>query len=423
MKENFLHYIWLYQLYQKTDLISTSGESIQIEKAGHYTEQSGPDFKNAKIRIQNQLWAGNVEIHLKSSDWYVHHHETDPAYDNVILHVVWEDDMPVFRRNQTIVSTLELKGRVSAQLLQNFDALFNTPKFWIPCEKNLKEVDPFVWQHWLERLYVERLHQKTEKINVLLEKFQYDWEGVLFVLLAQNFGLNINSEAFYQMALTLDWGVLRKERENTHTLEALFMGQTGLLFPGTECAYQQDLFQIFTFQKHKYNLQSPLIFPHYFRLRPPNFPNIRLSQLADLWSRNQHLFHELTSVQNLSEYYKLLECKTATYWETHYVFGKEHRKTLKKTSHSFLDLLLINTVIPMQFAYLNYKGNTNIDYLLDVMKQIASERNSVVDSFVKQGLKIENAMQSQALLTLKKEYCSNQKCLQCEVGLHILKRK
>ena len=243
MKENFLHYIWMYQLFQKTDLRSTNGESIHIEKSGMYTQLSGPDFKDATIVIANQIWVGTVEIHLKSSDWYVHHHETDPAYDNVILHVVWEDDMPVFRSNHTIVSTLELKGRVPAYLLQNYDALFNKAKFWIPCEMSLSDVEPFVWQHWLERLYIERLYHKTENILVLLDKFHHDWEGVLFVLLAQNFGLKINSEAFYQIALTLDWGILRKERENVMTLEALFMGQAGLLHPESTCIYEKELYQ------------------------------------------------------------------------------------------------------------------------------------------------------------------------------------
>jgi hypothetical protein len=423
MKENFLHYIWMYQLFQKTDLRSTNGESIHIEKSGLYTQLSGPDFKDATIVIANQIWVGTVEIHLKSSDWYVHHHETDPAYDNVILHVVWEDDMPVFRSNHTIVSTLELKGRVPAYLLQNYDALFNKAKYWIPCEMSLSDVEPFVWQHWLERLYFERLHHKTENILVLLDKYHHDWEGVLFVLLAQNFGLKINSEAFYQMASTLDWGILRKERENVMTLEALFMGQAGLLHPESTCIYEKELYQIFSFQKHKYNLQTPLITTQFFRLRPPNFPTIRLSQLADLWYKNKHLFQELNSVQTLSQYHAILQSKTSDYWETHFIFGKSHPQMTKKTTSSFMDLLLINTVIPLQFTFMKIQGKSDEDTLLEVVKHMKPERNSIVDTFNQKGLITENAMQSQALLTLKNEYCNHQKCLQCEVGLHVLKRK
>ena len=211
MKESFLHYIWQYQLYDKTDLITTSGEKIAVEKAGIFTQHSGPDFTNAKIRIDSQLWAGNVEIHLKSSDWYAHHHETDTAYENVILHVVWEDDMPVFRSNNTPISTLELKGKVSQYLLQKYQKLQVSPKKWIPCEEVIAEVEPFVIEHWLERLYIERLQGKTEFIQDLLQKTKHDWEAVLFILLAKNFGLKYNSEAFYQMTIALDFNIVRKE--------------------------------------------------------------------------------------------------------------------------------------------------------------------------------------------------------------------
>jgi hypothetical protein len=423
MKENFLHYIWQYQLFNKTDLLSTVGEKIFIEKLGIYTQNSGPDFINSKIKINEQLWVGTVEIHLKSSDWYVHNHENDAAFDNVILHVVWEDDMPVYRKTNTPVSTLELKGRVSLHLLQQYNQLFNTKQKWIACENNVSDVNTFIWNHWLERLFIERLHDKSLFINELLKKTNNDWETVLFILLAKNFGLKLNSQPFFLMASALEYSVVKKESKSAGHLEALFMGLTGVLNPNTTDSYEKELNQIFAYLRHKYQLTEIYHKAQFFRLRPPNFPTIRLSQLANLLFKNQLLFQELMRIQTLDEFYNLLQSQTSEYWETHFIFGKENKKNIKKTTPAFVDLLLINTIIPLKFAYQNYMGKPDIESLIVILKQLNPEKNSIIEHYTKIKVPIENSLHTQALLTLKNKYCDFQKCLECEIGLHILKGK
>lgn len=422
MKESFLHYIWQYQLYDKTDLITTSGEKIAVEKAGIFTQHSGPDFTNAKIRIDSQLWVGNVEIHLKSSDWYAHHHETDAAYENVILHVVWEDDMPIFRQNNTPISTLELKGKVSQYLLQKYQKLQVSPKKWIPCEEVISEVEPFVIEHWLERLYIERLQGKTEFIQELLQKTKHDWEAVLFILLARNFGLKYNSEVFYQMANTLDFNIVRKESNSIEHLEALFMGMLGMLDSQSQEPYEKELWELYAFQKHKYQLTEVPQKVQYFKLRPPNFPTIRLSQFARLWAEHKSLFDKIIHGESVDTFYNLFKTNTSAYWQTHYTFGKSTKFTLKNTTRSFIDLVLINTVLPLKFVYQNHIGKPNDEILLDIIQKIEPEKNTVVTRFQDLNITLNTALHSQAVLTLKNEYCDKQRCLQCQIGLKILNK-
>lgn len=422
MKEDFLHYLWQYQLFTKEQLLTTAGEKVAIQKVGQHNQNSGPDFTDSILYIGSQLWAGSVEIHLKSSDWYVHHHENDTTYDAVILHVVWEEDMPVFRSNNTVISTLELKGLVPKHIWVNYKKLFQKEKRWIACEKVIDQVDSFTWNNWLERLYIERLTQKSIPIDRLLKKTINDWEAVLYQLLFKNFGLKVNGEFFRDLAANLDFSIVRKERVDIRRLEALFMGQAGLLNEQVDDAYYRELQKIYLYQQHKYKLQPVLSTVHFFRLRPPNFPTIRLSQLAFLFSKQENLFQKLIALSDVKAIYKLLQFETTTYWESHYVFGKESRKSKKKSSMSFLDLLLINTIIPIRFSYQKYSGTSDIEIVFDLIRQVKAEKNSIMNKYADLGIKIQSAMDSQALLTLKNTYCINQSCLSCAVGLEILKR-
>lgn len=341
MKEDFLHYLWKFKKFDGLNLKSVQGEEITIIKTGDYLELSGPDFFNAHIEIGNQKWAGNVEIHLKSSDWYLHNHEKDAAYKNVILHVVWENDTAIFREDNTEIPVLVLKDYVSKEIIDNYNALVS-PKTWISCERQLKEIDRFVFKNWQERLFFERLERKSKFIDQLLEETNQDWEAVLFCLLAKNFGLNTNGNSFLQIAKAIPFSVIRKESFEIENLEALLFGTSGLLETEKEDVYYKDLKFRYFYLLHKYQIEKIYADPlQFFKLRPDNFPTIRLSQLASLYHRHQNLFSKIIDLKSVGEVYRLLNISASLYWQNHYQFDKESPKKSKTLSKSFIDLVVI----------------------------------------------------------------------------------
>jgi hypothetical protein len=422
MKEDFLHHLWQHKKYAVTNLKTTKGESLQILHSGLYLQLSGPDFFNAQIIIGNQKWAGNIEIHLKSSDWFLHHHEKDSAYDSVILHVVWEHDTPVYATNSEELPTLELKNYVDKDTLQNYLALM-CQKQWIFCQNDLKNVSEFLIDNWLERLFVERLERKSTEIFELLEISNNDWEGVLFSLLAKNFGLNTNGTAFLAMAKSIPFSIIRKEAFFQTHLEALFFGQLNMLAADFQDNYLLELQKEYIYLKNKYQLVSN-IFQQvaFFKHRPDNFPTIRIAQLAALYAKEQNLFSKIMKSQKLEDYYTLFNVVISDYWENHYNFDKKSSKKHKKVSKSFIDLVLINTLIPFRFAYNQIMQIDDFQDVIHIMMQLAPEKNTIVDRFKECGLSAKNAFHSQALLQLKTQYCEYKKCLNCTIGLHILKK-
>jgi len=423
MKEDLLHYLWQYKLFYTTSLKTTNGACLELVSVGSPNEKSGPDFFNAQLRIADQLWAGNVEIHIKSSDWYVHHHEEDVAYDNVILHVVWEHDVEVFTSENSAIPTLELQGLVSKELLESYRKLFSKQQKWINCEKDISTVDAFVVEYWKERLYFERLEKKAIAIEQLLVASKYNWEAVLFQLLAKNFGLNVNGTAFFEMAKQLDFSIIRKESYHLINLESLFFGQLGMLEGGEDDTYCNQLQKEYAYQQKKYNLnREGIATVEYFRLRPSNFPTIRIAQLASLYASQQNLFSKLMSLTTVNEFYDLLVIVTSDYWNTHYTFGKESIKKNKKLTKSFIDLLLINTILPLKFVYLKVYDKFESSEFIYLIQQLKSEKNGVIDHFNTLKIKSKNAFDSQALLQLKNEYCTSQKCLQCAIGSYLLRK-
>ena len=423
MHEDFLHYLWKHKKIDVLKLVTTDFETVEIVSAGQHNLNSGPDFFNAQLRIADQLWAGNVEIHLKSSDWFLHNHETDKAYDNVILHVVWEHDTDVFRKDNSKLPTLVLKDFVNESTIKNYHALMNNPQQWINCENDFDQVDDFLIQNWLERLYIERLEYKSEVILGLLKTSNNDWESVLFKMLSKNFGLKVNGDAFLSLANSFDFSVVRKLQSNINQLEALFFGQADLLNETIEDSYYNNLKNEYKFLKQKFKLQNVGVLSfQYFRLRPTNFPTIRLSQLAILYHSQQHLFSKLINLSTLKDFYKVMNTSTTEFWETHYTFGKSSKPSKKTISKSFIDLLLINTIIPLQYCYQKQNGNDNHENIIRLIQEIKSEKNSIVDKF--QSLKpvSNSAMQSQALLQLKHSYCDQNKCLHCVIGNNILNK-
>jgi len=370
------------------------------------------------------LWAGNVEIHIKSSDWYAHNHETDPNYDNVILHVVWEDDVAVFRADGSEIPTLELKNYISEELLSNYKKLFQQkPNTFINCGTDINSISSFSFENWKERLYLERLERKSELIFNLLETSKNDWEKVLFVLLLKNFGSKINGELFFELGQSIDFSIIRKLQGRPLEIEAFLFGLAGLLEEEQPDAYQQELRQAYDYLRHKYGLDTSLLSkPQFFKLRPPNFPTVRLSQFAQLYASVPSLFHLALKTEG-TDLYNLFSIPTNGYWETHFTFGKTSKKGVKRTSRKFVDLLIVNTILPLKFCYLRHQGVLLDETFTKPMMDISAEKNSIIQKYQDLGVKVDNAKDSQALLELYTNYCTKNKCLQCAVGSELLTLK
>lgn len=416
MQEDFLHYIWKHKKFNASALKTTKGEAVAIINLGQHNHNAGPDFFNGQLRINGQLWAGNVEIHIKSSDWYVHNHEKDAAYDNVILHVVWEHDTEIFRKDNTQIATVELKPYVDSGLLTNYQKLIQS-KSWINCESDFCNTNDFVLHNWLERLFIERLERKSNDISMLLKASNNNWEAVLFKMLAKNFGLKVNGASFLSLSNSFDFSILRKLQNNVLDVEALFFGQTSLLNEDCQDVYFLDLQKRYQFLKQKFSLQQQGITPlQFFRLRPPNFPTIRLSQLANLYTKEHGLFSKVISLQTKDEFYKLFSVETSEFWQTHYTFSKASKTSKKKLTKAFIDLLIINTIIPIKFSYAKANGKAIESEVFGIISSLKLESNSITEAFLKLKPMEKNALTSQSLIQLKTEYCEKNKCLQCAIG-------
>ncbi|MGW9685624.1 DUF2851 family protein [Flagellimonas sp. 2504JD1-5] len=424
MKEDLLHFIWRCDKLQGRPLTTSTSEHIVIKNPGSLNLHAGPDFFNAQIEVGGQLWAGNVEMHLKSSDWYAHHHEVDSNYDNVILHVVWEDDILVFRKDGTQIPTLELKNQIAPTILAKYQELFQhfNPLF-INCEKDFNQMDSFLVNNYLDRLYIERLEQKSILISSLLQKSNNDWERVLFVMLMRNFGSKINGDVFMNRAMQLDFSIIRKTSSDIHQIESLLFGYLGLLAV-EDCndVYYIELQKEYEYLAHKYKLDATLTKPGFFGLRPANFPTIRMSQLAHLYHQQQNLFSKLLHANRREEIYSIFRTESSSYWESHFTFGKVSKQSKKKLSKSFIDLLMINTIVPLRFCYSKKVGIDSTENLLSLISQLAPEKNAIMDGFKNLGSNTMNALESQAKLQLYNNYCSKNKCLHCTLGAHLLNR-
>jgi len=427
MREDLLHYVWKNQRFPtKTTLKTTSNQWVEVIDVGQYNTSSGPDFFNARIRIAGQEWAGNLEIHLKSSDWYAHRHEKDMNYDNVILHVVWEDDVVIFRKDGSTIPTLALQNYVNHRLLSSYRALvFNGKRKFINCEKEVLTIDNMIWQKWQERLFVERLEHKSKLIQRLLVTSNNDWETVLFMLLMKTFGLNKNGEAFLSMAKHMGSSMIKKVIKDAFQLESLFFGLAGLLDKNEVTdTYYGRLQQEFRFLGNKFQLQEYLgQKPIFHGLRPSNFPTIRLSQLASVYEKSPHLFGALMDANTMDDFFELFKVRASSYWDTHYTFGKESKNRRKTLTKSFVHLIVINTVIPIKFCYHQYLGKNQVAPLLEVLHELPAEKNYIVDRFQALGITSSTALDGQAKIQLYHSYCKVNRCLHCQVGADLLGRK
>lgn len=424
MKESVLHFIWQYKLFNSPfdALKTTDGEEVEVIDIGRYNSDSGPDFFNAKIKIAGTLWAGNVEFHQRSSDWKRHQHQFTKAYDNVILHIVEKVDADVFRTNGEKIPQMVF-GNL-ADLQSKYDDLLKNIT-WIPCENKIHQIEVFQLQAWKNYLLTERLEQKTTAVANVLEAFENNWEEAFYVLLARSFGFGVNNQPFEQLAKSLPLAVIAKHKDNLFQLEALLFGQAGLLNVEMVDLYLNQLQKEYHFLQIKYNLKSmEQSLWKLLRLRPDNFPHIRLAQFAQLIFTSSKLFSKILEQKNIQQLRQLFVCEVSDYWRNHYLFGKMSKPSIKRMGNNSIDILLINTVIPFLFAYGTKKGEQNlVERALDYMEKIPAEKNSVVLKWNQLGVIAANAFDSQALLQLKKNYCDEKKCLRCRIGHQILTLK
>jgi hypothetical protein len=416
MTERLLQYIWQFQYFSKSDLQTSGGEKVQVILPGQHNTNQGPDFSDAKIKIGKTIWAGTIELHLKTTDWHKHKHQLDKNYSNVILHVVWEDDA-----TKSDIPVVELKGRVSKILLQRYEELMNNGSF-IPCEHNIKSAREITWKSWKDRLLAERLLRKAANVELLLQQNNYHWEETFWWLMARNFGIKVNAEAFEAVARSIPLTILAKQKHQLHQLEALLLGQAGQLEGKPKDDYAILLQKEYKYQQSKHGLKPVSIPLHFLRMRPGNFPTIRLAQLAMLVHQSAHLFSKIKEAGSVKEIKGWFDVTANDYWHYHYRFDEASPFKKKKLGETMIDNIIINTVAPVLFAYGNYHDEQKYkDKALQWLEGTAAEANSITKGFQRFGIANKNAFDSQALIELKNEYCSKKRCLECGVGNALLK--
>jgi Protein of unknown function (DUF2851). len=424
MKEEFLHYLWKNSLYDQDRLFDNEKNNILVLDPGEYNRDSGPDFFNARISIAGTIWAGNVEIHIKSSHFNMHGHQNDPAFNNVILHVVADNDKRVFNAKGEEILSTEIS--FDPNLYEKYTLLVNNP-YIIACQEEIMKLDEILVHHWLNTLVIERLQIKTESILKIFSETGRDWEETFYRVLTRYFGFRVNTEPFEMLATALPFRIIRKHSDNIFQIEALLFGTAGLLETGLfkealSDEYYRNLIKEFTVLSAKYSLQ-PL---HgwlwkFSRLRPSNFPTVRLSQLAAMLSIAGGLFSKVLEAADIKKIKELFEVSASGYWDDHFVFGKKSRNFTKNTGSQAADILLINAVIPMIFVYGQSRDCQDIsERALSFLENVTPEENTITSEWKAAGINAHSAFYSQALIQLRNEYCKKRKCLDCRIGNKII---
>jgi hypothetical protein len=422
MPEEFLQYIWENKLFVAENLKTTNGEQLEIISVGKRNTDSGPDFFNARIKIDDTIWVGNIEIHKNSSDWVRHNHQNDKAYNNVILHVAENCDQQIFRNNGEEIPALLF--RYPNQLKTNYQKLLDA-KTWIACQNQFHKIDPIILQLGFNRLMIERLEDKTSEILIRLQQNNCDWNETFYQMLSRMFGFKVNSVPFEMLAKSLPIGILAKHKSSLFQLEALLFGNSGLLndqLLGDD--YYINLRNEYSFLYKKYQLKG--IESHlwkFMRLRPVNFPTVRISQLAALIHSSHGLFSRIIEIERLDELKKLFEVQASDYWNEHYSFNKNStRNSVKELGENSINTLIINVVIPFLFVYGEKQNKENLkNRSLEFLEQLPAEENSIIEKWGKMGVESRSAFESQALLQLKNKYCERKKCLNCQIGVKLVK--
>ncbi len=417
MTEKLLQYIWQFQHFNTAALTTLDDEPLQISYPGYLNTNQGPDFLEAKIKVGDTNWAGNIELHILSTDWIAHKHSTDKNFKNIILHVVWQNNTAV----EIPFPVLELESRVSKFLLKRYDELMKATAF-IPCEKNINQVAALTLNSWKDRLLAERLQNKAAVIFGHLATNNNHWEETFWWLMANNFGIKVNRDSFEKIARSLPLNILAKHKNQIHQLEALLFGQAGLLNNNFTEDYPAMLKKEFIFFKAKYKLQ-PITTPLFFlRMRPANFPTIRLAQLAMLIYQSVNLFSTIKEAKTVKEIKDLLNITANDYWHYHYIFDETSGFKEKRLGSQMINNILINTITPIIFAFgLYHKEEIYKIKALQWLEEIAAEKNIITNAYAAVGIENKNAFDSQALIQLKNEYCNKKRCLECAIGNNLLK--
>lgn len=434
--EQLLHYCWQHKIFPLRPLETVDHQSLEVIHPGLHNQDAGPDFFNAKIRIDGQLWVGNVEIHDRASDWFLHHHDLDTAYDNVILHVVGINDRRILRRNIPGQVVPQLQLDVPEYVQRNYQTLATDEKS-PRCAHIISSLPSLLIHNWLSALLIERLEQRTRQVEERRSRFGGDWETTCFVTLARHFGFGINGEAMEHWAASIPLAQLGKVRDEPLAVESIFFGQAGFLEPSTrtllrlkkenralaDYPYFQRLQHEYEYQRHKFNLTpiDPTLW-RMARLRPQNFPQIRLSQLANLYCAGRLNLSSLLSAQSVEDCHKLLSTGVTDFWRTHYGFFSDETTTSdKQLSTSSKDLILINAITALLFAYGRYKGQESLcERALDWLEQLPAEHNRILADWEQVGITSASAADTQALLQLTRTYCEPHNCLRCRFGYEFL---
>ena len=430
--EALLHYCWKHRLFPLRPLETTDHRSVEVIDPGLHNRHAGPDFFNAKVRVDGTLWVGNVEIHDKSSDWFLHGHDHDAAYDNVVLHVCSVADCVVKTSNGLVPPQVLLE--VPPYVAAHYNELITTDHY-PPCYHIIPDLSRLTVHSWMSALQTERLEQKTEAIRQRVKLCEGSWEAGYFVTLARNYGFGVNGDAFEAWAKSIPQHTVDHHRDDLFQIEAIFMGQAGLLDPDSiperyrEAALTEGYFSRlrneYLYLAHKFG-QQPIAYKRwkFLRMRPQNFPHIRIAQLAHLFYERRASLSQLVECTTIAQLEHLFATNVTPYWETHYVFGSTSGKKEKKMSAPSINLLMINTAIPMLFAYGRYKGDDTLcDRAFDLLEQLKAENNHIVRMWRECGLPVENAGDSQALIQLKKQYCDRKDCLHCRIGYEYMRKQ
>lgn len=429
--EQLLHYVWKHKMFPLHELTTTDGQSLEVIDTGLHNRNAGPDFFNAKVKIGGTFWVGNVEIHDRASDWYAHGHDHDSAYDNTVLHVAKVIDREVRTASGQTIPQLQLD--VPPVVHEHYEELLRTDQY-PPCYKIIPDLSQLMVHSWLSALQTERLEQKTIAIQQRADRCNGSWEDAYFMTLTRNYGFGINGDAFEEWALHIPQSAVGKHRDDLFQIEAIFMGQAGLLEPdAVPKRYQQEamnegyytrLRNEYQYLAHKFSLQ-PMDYKQwrFLRLRPQNFPHIRMAQLANLYYERRASLSALIDCTTADELRQLFQTHVTPYWETHYTFGSESTRNRKQLSAASLNLLIINTAVPMLFAYGRHTSKEQLcDRAFDILEQLRAEQNHIIRMWQECGLEVATAGDSQALIQLKKEYCDKKDCLRCRFGYEYLKK-
>lgn len=424
INEDFLSFLWQFRLFTAQPLYCVGGEPLRIIHPGWLNTHAGPDFMQATLEIAGVRWVGNVEIHVAASDWFSHHHEQDKSYDSVVLHVVHKYDRDIYRANQTLIPVFEIKEVFDLRYLQHYQQLI-TERTVFPCAAQITHVDPLTVNWMLSRVLTDRLERKSTELLQQVKQLQGDWESALYYALARSFGFKTNTVPFELLAASLRHSILVKHHRDPLQVDALIFGQAGFLEGVFEEIYPQQLQEEYRYLRKKWRLVPiDVSLWKFLRMRPASFPTVRLAQFAALLSRTPVLFAELMHCRELHGLHHFFaQLSTAAYWDNHYTFKKVSADAHTHMGVSSVNSILINAFCVVLYSYGKHTANQDYkDRAISFLEEIAAERNHLVDSYVEHGIRIENAFDSQAILELNKYYCSQKKCLNCGIGVKLLKR-